>query len=270
MADTQSTTHQDGAIAVVPDGPQIVGFSARHTAGQDYQSAAVEIEYRFPQPVDYVDAVRFFGDAQAQAEEQAEAKLADTIARRKAQAAAVQPANIVSSPATSTTVPASQPPVPAQPGPVGPASGSGVPPIPASLVESQLGGQQVSAAQPGGLPVAVGTTPKGGQVKYVPTSHLSSKAFEDAIRAQITALGFDESEFAVFDNRSRDGQYPGFEQGGQNYAVASIKARNDSRAQKVLDKKTAFYADFDDAGQLTVKASKDAEAYRATLAALAA
>lgn len=257
MTVSQTTDPQsEPAVTATQEG--IVGFYAEHTSSKDYQAAKVGIHYSFGMPVPYVDAVARFGEVQQQAEEQAEAKLADTLNRRAAQAQAVQPAAPAPAPA----------PVPAQvPAPQPQAAPPAVP-HPAQQAAEALGGQQVD----GPPVVATGTTPKGSQLRYVPSTSLSSKALEDAVRAQIGQHGFNPDDFAVFDNRvTREGsQYAGLEDGGQAYSAVTIRARNDTPWQAAIgEKTTAFYADFDDTGKLHVKPSKQLEQARSAAQAFA-
>ncbi|MGH3442022.1 MAG: hypothetical protein ACRDUY_08255, partial [Nitriliruptorales bacterium] len=124
-------------------------------------------------------------------------------------------------------------------------------------------GQQNFAAH-----LQVGSSPKGGQVRYVPTSVLPQQAFEQAIRNHITSLGFAEADFVVFDNRT--GNY-GLEDGKQAYSAATVKPRRETHVAATIGEKTsAFYVDFQQDGTLTVKASKKLEEYRQTPSAPAA
>lgn len=263
MTDTQQTTAPDGGIALVEDGDGIVGFTARHTAGKDYQSAAAEFEYRFARPRQYVDVVAVAGEVQGYAEEQAEAKLADTLARCAAQTAAVQPQVAPAPTPAVPVVPAAPqqvappvPPVPEEPGQTVYPQQAG---DPFQAVADQLGGQQVGQTTAAGLDIRIGSDPKGNQLRFVSSVSLPSRAFEDAIKQQIASHGFDPEHFAIFDNRvTRPGsQYDGLEDGGKSYTVASVKARNDTPWQAAIgEKTTAFYVDFNEQGVLHVKPSK--------------
>lgn len=242
----------EGSTLIADDDGGIVGFYAEHTASKDFQTEKFGIEYRFPSARSYTDAIGFFGEVQAQAGEQAKVQLAQVLAERAAQAAAVSPAGQPVSVNKPQVGPSSGPPVAPHP------ASSGVEPSIDDLVAEQLGGQPVGSAGSLGGQLQAGTTPKGKQIRFLPTSVLASRAFEDAIKTQIGQHGFDPGEFVVFDNRgTRDGSpYKGLEDGGQSYSVATVRAKKDTPLQAALGEKTAaFYVDFQDDGTVKVKPS---------------
>lgn len=247
MAEAQ--TQQEPELRTDGDGG-IVGFYAEATASKDYQAEKFGIEYRYGTPVGYIDAIQQFAEIQGQALEQANAQLSNRLAENQAAKAKAAPA------------PAQQPAKQQQPPKPPPPTEEPTEASAEAAVVEHAGGQLVEGQPAGGLPVQVGTSPKGQQVRYVPSSALPSKAFEDVIREQIAGLGFDPDDFAVFDNRvTREGaKFAGLEDGGQNYSVASVLARKDTAASQMIEK-AAFYVDFNEDGTVKVKASPAAQAY---------
>lgn len=248
MAEAQETQNER-AFQVSEDG--IVGFYAESGVSRDYQPEKFGIHYRFAKAVNYIDAVQRFDEIQQLATEHANGRLDQRLAQSDA-------AKVQASPA-----PAPQAPVASEP-PRAPH------PAEAEAAVANAGGQLVDGPPAGGLPVQVGTSPKGSQVRYVPSSALPSRAFEDVVKTQIRELGFDPDEFIVFDNRTtREGaKFKGLEDGGQNYSAANVQAKNDTTAKAMIEK-AAFYVDFTEDGKVLVKASPAAEAYQKAQAAFA-
>lgn len=98
--------------------------------------------------------------------------------------------------------------------------------------------------------------PKGGTLRYRPTSNLSQDAFKAMIAEAISDEGYDPEEHVIFDERT--GKW-GLESGNKRYSAASVKpAENTAAYAELTDgKKTkqSFFVDFEDDGTVSVNAT---------------
>lgn len=95
--------------------------------------------------------------------------------------------------------------------------------------------------------------PKGGTLRYRPTSNLGQEAFKAMITEAIVDEGFDPEDHVIFDERT--GKW-GLESGNKRYSAATVKPAEDTAAYDELtnDGKTkqSFFVDFEDDGTVSV------------------
>ncbi len=239
MTVEQTSQTQTGGEPVQADGipgEGITGFVVKANAsakvGGDLVSNSTELIYQFGRTVGLVDVVAVHAEQQQAATEMAEQVVAQRVAEKRAEKGQEQAALAASYPTPTPTAPA---PAPA--------------PVPAGTIPPFDAWPE-------------GQKPNGrGTVKYLPTSIVPTDMLRAKIAEGIRANGDNPDLFAIFDERIGD---RGFENGGQNYMVASIKPTDDHPARQdarfTTDKgyaKSLYYADFERDGSVKVKPTAD-------------
>lgn len=203
----------------------------------DYQTVEATASYAFPSPRSYTEAIQPIEELYQFLLDTAKEKVADLAAKRndRESAATAQVKQALQS-VQETNIPD---------------------PTPAPAPISDQGGEAT---------FAWGENPQGKAVKYVPSTVLSSRDFEAAIKQGIANLGLPSDQVMVFDNRV--GKF-GFETGNNNWGVANVIAKRDSRLLTAAggdEKAKIVYVDFNDDGTVRVKLSKQGEQAKAALA----
>lgn len=252
------------------EGEGITGFSVSAGAADDYgkHKTSTVLHYQFGRPVSLIDLVVPHAEAsdvvselaldklrEHRARSAAEVAQANTPAAQAPQQQAPQPPPFTPQPAPPFTQPAPPAPMP-QASPQWPQS----PPqqFPPQQAPQPAPQPQVNAQA---IPWATGAKQDGSTLRFIPSNVIPTEQFQALIAQAIQQQGDDPNQFVIYDNRV--GQYA-LEAGNPGWSVAAVKPAHGTPVHQALDKKSAYYVDFNDDGSVGVRPSREYEGWRNT------